>query len=364
MHARILPQTVYFVATGAVNSGKSHQFASLLTAEVDGDRFALPCLYIMAEASAEGTVGEVLLDPGACCVWPCASFDDALEALRACFPDSGPVTLGAAKQAAYEARAKQAAADKAPPPPRPVAHPNDALSLRSLVVDTASKLYQGSLQVTYRALLAEAGGKVGTKQGGREARYNDDRELHKGAAKRCADFTDRLNGVALHRGLFILVSCHTTAAMRKDGDDAVCFGEAPNLGSPKKLAAGVNIPAYSRSWDHLAASANIIWHCFETAMDHTGKSIAEVNARVEAEGDARFGVITQKGTYPDIGPVKWVKRQGGDGPLNIFAHAPPYWHARANIPEHIRQISETPNLGKMLAYAIQVYRRSLAAAAE
>ncbi len=232
------------------------------------------------------------------------------------------------------------------------------------MVDTASKLYQGSLQVAYRDLLAAAGGKVSTRAGGKDAKYNDPRELHKAAAKRCADFTDRLNGVALHRGLFIMVSCHTTSAMQKAGDDAVCIGEAPDLGSPKTVAANVDIPAYSRSWNHLAASANIIWHCFETSLDHTGKAIGDINARVDNEGDARFGVITQKGTYPGLGAVKWVKRQGGDGPLNIFAHAPPYWHAKATVPEHIKTISHTPNLGKMLAHAIRMYRRALAEAAE
>ena len=44
-------------------------------AKLNGEPIATPTLYILAESSAEGTAGEVLLDPSRCCVWPAADCD-------------------------------------------------------------------------------------------------------------------------------------------------------------------------------------------------------------------------------------------------------------------------------------------------
>lgn len=369
----VLPQSFFAVLTGAINSGKSFQLASVLTAEVDGERFALPCAVLLAESSGEGTLGEVLLDHGACVVWPCSSCEQATEALLALFPESGPLTLGRAKQAAHKALCDRADKDKAPRPPAPQTHPRDAMTLRALAVDTVSTLYNGSVNEAYRQLLVEAGGKPGVNPGGKkggDARYNDPRELHKFAAKRCGDMLDRLNGIAMaHRGLLVLVTCHTGPAMQSTGQpgQAICVGEAPMLGGAKEMAAGIDVPGYSKTWDALAAKANVIWHCFETVPDLRGGSVRDINARASeasADGVACRGVITQKAKYEGRGPVLWVKRQGGDGPLGIFAQLPAYWHPAADVPDYITAVSPTPNLGRVLAYAIRAHREQSQAAAE
>jgi hypothetical protein len=370
----VLPQSFFAVMTGAINSGKSFQLASVLTAEVDGERFALPCAVLLAESSGEGTLGEVLLDPGACVVWPCSNCEQATEALVALFPYAGPLTLGAAKQAAHAAlvrrNAEQAAkdpkAERPAPPPAPVAHPNDGKPLRALAVDTASTLYNGSEKQAYRMFLEQAGGKATVKPGGKGSEYNDPRESHKMAAKRCGDMLDRLNGIAMaHRGLLVLVSCHTGPAMQAQSNgEPVCVGEVPILGGPKLMAANVDVPGFSTTWDALAAKANVVWHCFETVPDFRGAAtIQDINARAaeaDAEGAACRGVITRKGKFPALGTVLWVKRQGGDGPLGIFAQLPAYWHPAVQVPDYITAASPTPNLGRVLAYAIVAHRKELA----
>lgn len=364
MHT-ILSQTMFAVLTGAVNSGKSFQILSVLTAQVDGDRFALPCLFIMAEASGEGTAGAVLNDPGACVVWPCSDCEQALEALRECFPESGPLTLGQAKAAAHKALVARSVKSESAPPRPPPAHLNDALYLRSLVVDTASTLYHGSVATAYRELLAAAGGKAVARSGGKGAEYNDPRKTNALAAKRCGDMLDRLNGIAMrHRGLIILVSCHTAPAMQARGDDAVCVGEGPYLGALKTADAGVTVPGYSASWNSLAAKATVVWHCFETAPDLRGKTLAEVNALASAPNAGAYGVITKKGTYPGLGAVLWVKRQGGDGPLGLFGDLPAYWHPSATVPENIASLIPTPNLGRVLEVAIELSRTDTQSAAQ
>lgn len=353
-----LPQSAFIVVTGAINSGKTFQLQSVLLAEVDGDRFALPCAVLLAEASGEGTMGEVLLDAGACVVWPCSNCEQATEALVALFPDSGPLTLGAAKVVAHKALVARSVKSESVPPAPPLPHKNDNLRLRSLAVDTASTLYNGSVSEAYRQLLTEAGGgRAGVKAGGQkggDARYNDPRELHKFAAKRCGDMLDRLNGIAMaHRGLIVLVSCHTGPAMQSRATgEPVCVGEVPMLGGPKLMEAGVDVPGFSRTWDALAAKANVVWHCFETVPDFRGRPLAEVNTSA-VDASECCGVVTRKGKYPGLGSVLWVKRQNGDGPLGIFGTLPAYWHASVPVPEHITAISPTPNLGRVLAYAIE-----------
>lgn len=351
----ILPQSVFVVLTGAVNSGKSYQATSVLLAEVDGERIACPVLYILAEASGEGTAGQVLLDPGACVVWPCADCEDATEAVKACFPDSGPLTLGAAKKAAYDAVVKRCVKEKTVPPAPPVKHANDDKQLRALAVDTASTLYHGSVMTTYRRLLAEGNGRLTASAKG--APWNDPRKTNAGAAKHCGDMIDRLNGVAMrHRGVIILVSCHTAPAMESRGDDAVCVGEGPYLGALKTADAGVSVPGYSASWNSLAAKATVVWHCFETAPDFRGRTVGEINNMASEFGLDGYGVITRKGTYPGLGAVKWIKRQGGDGPLGIFAVLPAYWHPSVEVSPQIEAISKHPDLGAVLSYAITACR--------
>ena len=358
----LLSQSAFIVVTGGINSGKSFQLGSVLTAKVDGERFALPCAVILAESSGEGTLGEILLNPGACVVWPCSTCDQATEALNILFPDAGPLTLGQAKAALHKTLVARSVIAKSRPPEPPPAHPNNRLQLRSVITDTASSLYRGSEKEAYRQLLAEAGGKPGVSPGGKkagDARYNDPRETHKLAAKRCGDMLDRLNGIAMaNRGLIVLVSCHTEPAMQATKDGAICVGEVPSLGGAKTMAVGVDVPGFSKTWDALAAKANVIWHCFETIPDLSAggsTDLHSINERAEVadkDGSAFRGVITRKGKYPGLGAVLWVKRQGGDGPLGVFGSLPAYWHPAVPHP------MGTPNLGMVFSWAITESRKT------
>jgi hypothetical protein len=367
----ILSSSVAICITGAVNSGKTWQILSLLTAEVDGEPIATPTLYILAEASAEGTAGEVLLDPSRCCVWPATDCEDALEAVLACFPESGPLTLGEAKAAAYKSIVKRAANDKRVPPPPPPASTRDGELLRSIVVDTASTLYAGSAITGGRVLKKEAESKNGGRPlgqiaGKKGAPWNDPRNLGLYAAKQCGDLIDRLNGVTQnHRGLILLVTVHTCPAIEMisgaEGEAPVSMavGETPRLGAPKAVKSGMNIPAFSTTWDALAAKCNIVWHMFEDVPDFQRTQRADLNGGADKSPEVLHGAITMKGrNYPNLGSVLWVKRQGGEGPLGIFNELPAFWHPAVPCDPGIAAISRGPNLGAVLAYAIAQCKRA------
>lgn len=354
----LLSQSAFIVVTGGINSGKSFQLGSVLTAKVDGERFALPCAVILAESSGEGTLGEILLDPGACVVWPCSTCDQATEALNILFPDAGPLTLGQAKAALHKTLVARSVVAKSRPPEPTPAHPNDRLQLRSLLTDTVSTLYNGSEKQAYRQFLDQAGGKASVRPGGKGNEYNDPRESHKMAAKRCGDMLDRLNGIAMaNRGLIVLVSCHTGPAMQATSQpgQSICVGEAPMLGAPKEMLAGIDVPGFSKTWDALAAKANVVWHCFETIPDlRAGGDLSTINDRaVDGDGAAFRGVITRKGKYPGLGAVLWVKRQGGDGPLGAFGKLPAYWHPA------VTGVDNPPNLGMVFSWAIEESRKAV-----
>lgn len=366
MTSALLPQSLFVVMTGAVHSGKTWQGQRLLLAEVDARRICAPAVYGLAEASAEGTAGEVLLDPAACLVWPVADCEDAMAMVRTCFPSSGPLTLGAARAALHKLQVERALAEKVAPPPQPAATARDGEPLRACVLDTATTLYKGSVATARRKLKAESkdAGRAG-KQG---ASYNDDRHLHGYAARVCKDLVDALGGLNRHRGLVVLVTVHTAPAMQTavtkgdDGKDevrSVCVGEAPSLGRPKDVQQGIMVSAYSESWDTLAAKANVIWHCYAGVPNMRDESDADVNAAAERNG-VRYGVITMRGTYRNRGAVLWCKRQGGEGPLGIFASLPAVWHP--DVPNSMDPRFRSPDLGVVVSEAVGAYLKERDAA--
>lgn len=361
----LLTQSLFAVITGAGNTGKTWQIHSMLKASVDGEPVATPCIYVMAEASAEGTAGEVLNDPSRCVVWPAADCDDAYRAVLECFPDSGPVTLGQAKALAYKAVVDKCKELKTVPPPPPAADKMDSATLRSLVIDTASTLYKGSINTAKAIAMREAGVKPGDKPkvGIKGAAWNDNRRMGGYAASRMGQLIDLINGVTTRlRGLIALVSCHTRPAYRvseaKEGEEAFKYaiGEAPDLGSTATAAAGIRVDPFSATWLALHAKANVVWHCFRIVPDFSNVRPENINTSSAAEKGITHGVITMSSTYPGLGPVMWVKRQGGDGPLGVFGQLPPYWHPDSPMDDQIAAISQGPDLGKILVAAVMATR--------
>lgn len=363
MTAPFLPCSYFVVLTGAVGSGKSFQANALVKADVDGERVCAPMVWGLAEASAEGTAGEVLLDESACLVWPVVDCEDALRMVRACFPSTGPLTLGAARMALHKLQVDRAIAERVDPPPVPRPTPRDGEPLRAVVVDTATTLYRGSVATARRKLMAEAeakgrGGKAG-KQG---AEYNDDRHLHGYAARVAKDLVDGLGALHRHRGLVVVVTVHTAPdyeIITTTGPDGrpeqkrVCVGEAPDLGSRGDVQAGLDVAPYSATWFQLAAKANTIWHCYASTPDFSRAVDADVNAESESFG-SRHGVITRLGKYRYRGKVLWAKRQGGEGPLGIFASVPAVWHP--DVPHGQPGVLASPDLGWVVTNAVRSLR--------
>ena len=384
-------QSLFVVVTGLGNSGKTQQILYLLKAEVDGQPVATPTLYLMAEASAEGTAGEVLLDPSRCCVWPVSCCEDATEAIEACFPTRGgglPLTLGEAKAKWHQhvtALAKEAKGT-APPPMPP--SPRDGERLRSVVVDTMSTLYKGSDIRHGRLLQAEAEkkrpGSSKDRAGKKDAPWNDLRITGGGAAKQCKYLVDVLNGtVQHHRGLICLVSVHTkdatTLVSGGEGEPAVkvVCGETPDLGANNPTMAGINVPGFSATWNSLAAKANVVVHCYADVPDYSRVPVADVNDPAKAP-PIKYGLITAKGIYPNRGSVMWVKNQGGEGPLGYFGAMPRVWHPDVpcdagvnemvsgerlpDAPDGSRRYMPVPSIGAMIAYALRQYAEQQASA--
>lgn len=372
----IADQSLFIILTGSVGAGKSFQVNALLTAKVDDEPVACPSLFLLAEASAEGTAAEVLRDPGACCVWPVADCDEALEALRECFPKAGPVTLGEAKRRWHkvavrrtEEENKRALADDkhatpmAAPDPLP-ASDRDHVPLRSLVVDTATTLYQGSINKCIRDLKAEAErkqkGSSLDRAGKKDAPWNNAMNTNAFAAARCQELIDRLNAVTQHtRGLVCLVTVHTRPAVRLmsagEGQEKqhVVVGECPALGATKTVDGEITATGYSATWNLLAAKANVVWHCFYLVPDLANVSLADINASPKR---VTYGVLTNKAKVPKLGDVMWTKCQGGEGPWSVFSDLPLYWHPAVPCDPRISAIAPTPNLGKVVAFALQSMR--------
>jgi len=362
-----LTQSLFAILTGAGNSGKTYQILTVLQAMVDGEALALPCLYVLAEPSAWGTAGEVMNDPSKCVVWPAADCDDAYRAVVECFPDSGPVTLGQAKALMHKSIVDKCKEDKTVPPPPPAPSKNDGAGLRCIVVDTGSTLYKGSVATARMLAMRTAGVKQGDKPkfGIKGAPWNDNRQTGGYAAARMGQLIDLLNGVTTrHRGLIALVSCHTCPAYKfmagAPGEEPVKYaeGECPDLGATATSATGVSVDATSATWRSLSAKANLVWYCFRTTPDFSNVRPELINASAAAEAGPQHGVITMAGKYPNLGPVMWPKRQGGEGPLGVFASLPPYWHPDSPVPDGLAAISQGPSLGAVLVAAVLATRQA------
>ena len=358
-------QSLFVIITGAVNAGKSFQLLSILDAEVDGHSVATPTLFLVAESSSEGTIGAILNDPSRACVWPVKDCEDATRALTACFPRSGPVTLGDAKRLWYAQAVKLAEADKVAPPAPPVASPNDRILLRSAVIDTMTTLYRGSTMTAKRLYEAEAAKKnkglpVETVNKKEDPSLND-MNLHQYAARVCGLLIDRLNAVTAHRGTMVFVTVHTCPAhvhvQGAAGEPTIkmTVGETPNLGANAPVKLGLSVPSFSQTWNNLAAKANIVVHSFAAIPEYGATGLDNINS--DKAPSVVYGIITDRGVdYPKIGSVLWAKRQDGDGPWAYLSQMPRYWHPAAKCDDVIKErVSATPNLGAMLRFSIQQY---------
>ena len=244
-------QSMLLVLTGAVNEGKTTQLVSIIGA-VDLDTKAqlfTPCLFLVAEASSYGTAGRILTDPALCVVWPVADCDEAVDALRECFPDGGPLTIAEARAREHAARCKAADKDKRPRPPAPAPLPANigSLTLRSVAIDTISTLYQGSAKTAAniaREEIASGANKriKSTRSTNNNGAMNNSMDQGRFAANRCQILIDRLNGITQHhRGVLVVVTCHTRPLEADEitgsGEQAttVCrvIGSAPSLGATK-----------------------------------------------------------------------------------------------------------------------------------
>lgn len=376
-------QSLFVIITGAVNSGKSFQLLSILEADVDGQAVATPTLFLLCESSSEGTIGKIINDPALACVWPVKDCGEAIDALAACFPRSGPVTLGTAKAAWHAwavktAKDEHAAAVKAaqeakvqppaqPPVPVPLARSHaDDVVLRSVAVDSATTLYRGSVNTGKRLNAEEARRKnrgvavLSTNK--KEDPSQSDMNNHQYAARVCHDLIDRLNAVTAHRGTMVFVTCHTGPATQiiqgapSEPAVKVTVGETPSLGTSPPVKEGLSVPSFSKVWDALAAKANVVVHAFADIANYNTTSLDNINAD-ETTGTL-FGLITERSAnYPRLGPVLWVKRQDGAGPWGYLACMPRYWHPSVPCsPKIAEYVSQTPSIGKMLAFSIRQYR--------
>ena len=375
----ILPASLCIVITGSTNDGKSYQVLSLLNAQHDDEDLATPTLVIVAEASSYGTLGEVLLDPSRACVWPASDCTEAMAALSACFPDSGAVTFGEAKQRMHAHFTAVAKADKKPPPPAPKSSPRDHIRLRSLVIDTLSTLYKGSVATAQRGLQVEGGASLPTagapiaapRIGKKGASWNDDRMPHAFAARTCGQFIDHINRVAAHcHGVLIVATVHTCPAMETystgNEEKVRVVGSAPMLGAVRDLKIGINAAAYSATWMALSAKANIVVHAFRRAPDLSVVSDDDLNSEADANGEAwggvTYGLITQAAIYKALGAVGWVKRQDSSACYGAFSLMPRYWHEQVpnNTETTLGRYIASPSLGAILEYAVLSFRATTA----
>lgn len=353
-----LPGSLFFILTAQGNNGKDYQARSLITAMVpDGSRPAVtPTLYLWSEASSEGTSGDVLARPDVV-PWGVRDLDEAMAALRTCFPEGKPpLTLAEARRAYLASESASRAKNVGASIPTGITSPLDHWPLRSVAVMTISTLLAGQKSKIREAArderAAKSGGSRFTHKRDAAALDLDEKRIAGIAYGPATDLADALSGVATrHRGTLVVVACHTAPAMQmmavgERETREVAVGEAPDFGAAKATKQDLKVNAFSKIWNNLAAKANMIWHLYSTAPDFVGTTIADINAPTRG---VRFGAITERGTYPGMGQVLWPKKQAGDGWLGWFADAcPRLWHP--DIP----WIDPTTGEDQQAAFAAQV----------
>lgn len=240
------------------------------------------------------------------------------------------------------------------------------MQLRSVVVDTLTSTYRGSID-TAKRLYAEA---AAAKNKGvpvvtinkKEDPGQNDMNLHAYAARVCGNLIDRLNAVCAHRGSMVFVTVHTcpahtiTQAGPQEPAVKTAIGETPNLGSAATVKPGLTVPSFSNTWNQLAAKANVVVHSFAAVPDYGTVGLDTINS--DKTPGVVYGIITDRGLdYPKVGHVLWVKRQDGDGPWAYLSQMPRYWHPLAKCdPVIAERVSPTPSIGAMLAFSIRQHR--------
>jgi len=366
----VTDQSLFFIITGENNVGKSWQFKTALEAtdiETGEDLFT-PCLYLQAEASTSGTLGKILMNPAKCVVWRVADCDEALAALNACFPDGGALTIAEARRKEHEHRCKLAEKDKRPKPPAPAEVPPHVgkMTLRSIVVDTASTLHKGSaktaMAIAREEIESGANKRVKTtRTTSNVGALNSAMDQGRYAAMRCDALTDRLNGITQHHpGVLVLVSVHTTSAtadVKVSGEgetpkyETRVIGAAPDLGATKTQGPDCLVPGWSKSWSNLAAKANVIWHAGAEYPNLRNMDLGTANeAATDPANQTAFYVITQRGEYRGVGRCMWVKVQGSAGePMEHFLNLPNIWCDKYPSPY---APCPSPNLGLVLSRVV------------
>lgn len=370
MSSFVTDQSLFFIITGENNVGKSWQFKTALEAtdiETGEDLFT-PCLYLQAEASTSGTLGKILMNPAKCVVWRVADCDEALAALNACFPDGGALTIAEARRKEHEHRCKLAEKDKRPKPPAPAEVPPHVgkMTLRSIVVDTASTLHKGSaktaMAIAREEIESGANKRVKTtRTTSNVGALNSAMDQGRYAAMRCDALTDRINGITQHHpGVLVLVSVHTTSAtadVKVSGEgetpkyETRVIGAAPDLGATKTQGPDCLVPGWSKSWSNLAAKANVIWHAGAEYPNLRNMDLGTANeAATDPANQTAFYVITQRGEYRGVGRCMWVKVQGSAGePMEHFLNLPNIWCDKYPSPY---APCPSPNLGLVLSRVV------------
>lgn len=346
-----LPGSFFFVATGAVGSGKTYQAKQAVTATLDGEDLFGPCLYLLAEPSAEGTAAELFADPDMCVVVPAKDCDAALDALIAAFPSTGPATV--AEMRAWVDKTYPGAVHQPPP-----TKAGGARRFRSIIDDTMTTQYLGQQQTESARAVAEADKK--SKPKFNQATENNFRELARRATLRLVNLIDRLNGITQeHRGTLVIVSVHTQPRAEVIVDPqtreskTIQCGEVPDLGRPLDIKAGLVSVSAAKNWDKLAAKANMIWHMYPDIpnMGQFAGDPSQIN-RAFADGRrTRYAAVTSRMLgVPQVGDVPWAKRQSGAGWMSIIGETmPALWH-----PEYCD--FGQPDLGVVLTEAVRKYR--------
>lgn len=344
-----LPGSLFFLLTAQNGNGKDYQTKSLLkTMTPDGSRSAvLPGLFLWTEASSEGTSGDILERPDVI-PWGVRDFDEALHALKQCFPEGRPpLTLAEARKVYLQSESCYRAKHAGGSIPADARSPMDHWPIRSIAVMTASTLLAGQKTKIREAARDDRGDKA--RKEGRDAaaaRFThkrdaaaldlDEKRIAGIAYGPAIDFADALSGVATrHRGTLVVVACHAAPAIQlittgegsKQEVKEVAVGEVPDFGAAKPTKPGVQVDAFSKIWNNLHAKANLCWHLYRKIPDLSGAALDDINARGPGLG-VTFGAVTERGIYPaPVHTVAWAKRQGGDGWLGWFDDAVPrLWH--------------------------------------
>ncbi len=346
-----LPGSFFFVATGAVSSGKTYQAKQAVAASLDGENLFGPCLYLQAEPSSEGTAAELFADPDLCVVVPAKDCDAALDALIAAFPSTGPATV--AEMRAWVDKTFPGVVHQPPP-----SKAGGARRLRSVIDDTMTTQYEGQQMVEGRKAAEETDKKSRPKFN--QAPENNFRELARRATLRLVNLIDRLNGITQeHRGTLVIVSVHTQPRAEMSIDPATRegrkrqIGEAPSLGAPLDVKEGLVSVSAAKNWDKLAAKANMIWHMYPDIPNvaQFGADPSQINRAFSDGLRTRYAAVTSRMLgVPQVGDVPWAKRQSGAGWMSIIGETmPALWH-----PDYCD--FGQPDLGVVLTEAVRRYR--------